>query len=464
MPIAIIGSGYVGLVVAACLAELGHEVVCVDIDEKKIAALNAGETPIHEDYLPELLARYRGRSLSFTTCLADAVENATIIFIAVGTPTTADCHADLSFLEAATRGIARSSKRYRVVVEKSTVPVGTGAWIQSQMMQHGWRECDFAVVSNPEFLREGTAVSDFLFPDRIVVGADSGRAAAILRDLYAPLLDGSYARRPGSVPRPDSARVVPDYWATSQKSAEIIKHASNAFLAMKLSFINAVAGIAEEAGADIAEICKGIGSDARIGPAFLRPGLGYGGPCLAKDVVAFQSVAREHGLKFGLMEETERTNEAQVPRFIAKVHQALGSLRGKRLAVLGLAFKGGTDDVRNSPAIKVIQTLRSEGARITAFDPAANERAREIMGDDVAYVADPYQALPGADALLILTDWKEFQSLDLTRVRESLASPVVVDGRNLFSREQMTQARLNYFSIGREAVKLTPVTDSRVTN
>jgi UDPglucose 6-dehydrogenase len=462
MPIAIIGSGYVGLVVAACLAELGHEVVCVDIDEKKIAALNAGETPIHEEYLPELLARYRGRSLTFTTSLAAAVEKATIIFIAVGTPTKADCHADLSFVESATREIARSSKQYRVLVEKSTVPVGTGARIQSQMMLHGWQECDFAVVSNPEFLREGTAVTDFLYPDRIVVGADSEGAAAIMRELYAPLLDGSYARRPGSVPRPDNARLTPEYCSTSQKSAEIIKHASNAFLAMKLSFINAVAGISEEAGADIAEICKGIGSDARIGPAFLRPGIGYGGPCLAKDVIAFQSVAREYGLKFGLMEETERTNDAQVPRFIAKVHQALGSLRDKRLAVLGLAFKGGTDDVRNSPALKVIQILRSEGAAITAFDPAASERAREIMGEDVDYAGDAYQALSGADALLILTDWKEFESLDLARVRESLASPVVIDGRNLFSREQMTQARLNYFSIGREAVKLAPVTDSKV--
>ena len=459
MPIAIIGSGYVGLVVAACLAELGHEVVCADIDEKKIAALNAGETPIHEDYLPELLARYRGRSLTFTTCLADAVETATIIYIAVGTPTKADCHADLSFVESATREIARSSKRYRVLVEKSTVPVGTGARIQSEMMLHGWREGDFAVVSNPEFLREGTAVTDFLFPDRIVVGADSERAAAIMHDLYAPLLDGSYARRPGSVPRPDNARAVPGYFPTSQKSAEIIKHASNAFLAMKLSFINAVAGIAEEAGADIGEICKGIGSDARIGPAFLRPGIGYGGPCLAKDVIAFQSVAREYGLKFGLMEETERTNEAQAPRFIAKVHQALGSLRGKRLAVLGLAFKGGTDDVRNSPAIKVINVLRREGAGIVAFDPAAIGRAREILGDEVGYAADPYEALRGAEALLILTDWKEFESLDLARVRESLASPVVIDGRNLFSREQMMQARLNYFSIGREAVRLAPTMD-----
>jgi UDPglucose 6-dehydrogenase len=460
MSIAIIGSGYVGLVVAACLAELGHEVTCVDIDDKKIAALNAGETPIHEDYLPELLARYRGRSLTFTTSLADAIENAAIIFIAVGTPTKADCHADLSFVESATREIARSAKRYRVLVEKSTVPVGTGARIQSQMMAHGWRECDFAVVSNPEFLREGTAVSDFLYPDRIVVGADSERAATILRDLYVPLLDGSYARRPGSVPRPDSARAVPEYCPTSQKSAEIIKHASNAFLAMKLSFINAVAGIAEEAGADIEEICKGIGSDARIGPAFLRAGIGYGGPCLAKDVIAFQSVAREYGLKFGLMEETERTNEAQAPRFIAKVHQALGSLRGRRLAVLGLAFKGGTDDVRNSPAIKVIQILRSEGAYITAFDPAAIERAREILGDGVAYASNPYEVLPGADALLILTDWKEFESLDLERVRETLAAPVVIDGRNLFSREQMHCARLNYVSVGREGVKLTSIVDS----
>jgi UDPglucose 6-dehydrogenase len=388
------------------------------------------------------------------------VEKASVIFIAVGTPTKADSHADLSFVDSATRQIARSSRSFKVLVEKSTVPVGTAARLQATMNAEGWRNSDFAVVANPEFLREGTAVTDFLFPDRIVVGTDSEGAATIMRDLYAPLIDGSYVKRPGSVPKPDSACAVPAYCQTSPRSAEIIKHASNSFLAMKLSFINSVAGIAEEAGADIEEISKGIGSDRRIGPAFLRPGIGYGGPCLSKDVVAFQAVAREHGLKFGLMEETERTNEALAPRFMTKVLHALGTLDGKRLAVLGLAFKGGTDDVRNSPAIKIIQILHNEGAEIAAFDPAATERAREVLGDLIGYFPDPYAAARGRDALLILTDWPEFQSLDLDRVRDSLANPVVIDGRNLFSRERMIGARLSYYSIGREAVRLSPVPDS----
>jgi len=455
MQIAVIGSGYVGLVAAACFAELGHKVSVVDNDLEKIEALRAGRAPIHEDYLQELLDRHRGASLTFTSSLEEAVRESLVVIIAVGTPAAATGEADLSYVEAVTREIARSTDGYKLIVEKSTVPVYTNAWIQRAMVLNGCQPGNFDVVSNPEFLREGTAVTDFLYPDRIVVGASPGRAATTMRELYAPLLDGSYARRPDAVPKPDSAKVPPVYLETSAQSAELIKHASNAFLAMKISFINAVASIAEAVGADIEDVRQGIGSDSRIGSRFLRAGIGYGGSCFPKDVAAFQSVAQEYGYQFRLLDEVCKINEEQMQRFLKKVRSALWTLKNKHLAVLGLAFKSGTDDVRESPAIRLIQALLKEGCKITAFDPAAMERARSVLGNRIAYAPDAYTAAQGADALLILTEWKEFAALDLRRIKELLNYPVVLDGRNLYSAEEMEKAGLNYYSVGRAPVEVS---------
>ncbi|HEY6970722.1 MAG TPA: UDP-glucose/GDP-mannose dehydrogenase family protein [Candidatus Angelobacter sp.] len=455
MQIAVIGSGYVGLVAAACFAELGHRVICVDNDLQKIEALNAGETPIHEDYLQELLGRHRGKTLSFSSSLTDAVRESLVVVIAVGTPAAATGEADLSYVEAVTREIAHSADSYKLIVEKSTVPVYTNAWIQRSMVLNGCHPGSFDVVSNPEFLREGTAVTDFLYPDRIVVGANGDRAAGIMREVYLPLVSGKYARQPGAVPRPDGASVRPLYLETSAQSAELIKHASNAFLAMKISFINAVANVAEAVGADIEDVRKGIGSDSRIGPRFLFAGIGYGGSCFPKDVAAFQSVANKFGYQFRLLEEVRKINEEQLQRFLKKVRGALWTLKNKRLAVLGLAFKSGTDDVRESPAIQLIQALLKEGCRVTAFDPAAMERARTVLGESIGYAPDPYAAAQGADALLILTEWKDFAALDLPRIKELLNYPVVLDGRNMYSTEEMAKAGLNYYSIGRAPVEVS---------
>jgi UDPglucose 6-dehydrogenase len=449
MQISVIGSGYVGLVAAAGFAELGHNVVCVDNDLEKIATLNAGGMTIHEDYLQELVSRHHGKSLFFSSSLADAVNDATVIVIAVGTPPGSNGEADLSYVESVAREIAHTASDYKLIVEKSTVPVYTSEGIQRAMRSNGRRTAEFDVASNPEFLREGTAVTDFLYPDRIVVGVDTDKAAGILKELYAPLIDGSYAASAAAVPRPDSAPLPPLYLETSAKSAELIKHASNAFLAMKISFINAVANICENVGADVDEVSRGIGSDSRIGSQFLRAGIGYGGACFPKDVDAFRTAAHKCGVEFPLLEEVRRINEDQRVRFIDKVRAVLGELPGKRLGVLGLAFKGGTDDVRESPAIKIVSSLLREGCQISAFDPAAMARAGQILGTKIDFAADPYAAAKGADAVLILTEWKEFASLDLARLKRCLRSPVLLDGRNLYSPREVTTAGLEYHSVGR---------------
>ena len=453
MQISVIGSGYVGLVAATCFAELGHNVECVDSDAAKIAALNSGEPLIHEDCLQELLSRHRGARLSFSTSIEEAARNALVIFIAVGTPSSDDGSVDLSCVEAVARSLAGSMNEYKVIVEKSTVPVYTSEWIQNALAPKGPTQSEFDVVSNPEFLREGTAVTDFLYPDRIVVGASTARAAGIMREIYKPLIDGSYAQFPSAVPKPERARLVPMYIETSPRSAELIKHSSNAFLALKISFINAVASFCESVGANIEEVCKGIGSDSRIGPDFLRAGIGYGGSCFPKDVAAFRAVTREFGFEFPLLDEIKRINEEQRIRFIRKVRGVLRTIKGKRLAVFGLAFKDGTDDVRESPAIKVIEHLLEEKCQITAFDPAAMDRARQVLGNRINYAGDPYAAVDGADALLVLTEWKEFANLDLVRIKRLLRSPIVVDGRNMFSQTEMAEAGLSYHSIGRPALE-----------
>jgi UDPglucose 6-dehydrogenase len=456
MHIAIVGSGYVGLVAGACFADMGHRVILVDNDQQKLAALRNGQVPIHEKFLPELLQRHRDGSLIFSDDLRAAVQASEAVFIAVGTPPTEHGNADLSYVESVARIIPSAINGYKIIVEKSTVPVYTSEWIRKIILRNAAAPDSFDVASNPEFLREGTAVTDFLYPDRIVVGADSDRCASVLRAIYAPLTDGSYYRRSDAIPRPDQAQIPPPLIITSTKSAELIKHACNAFLAMKISFINAVASVCESVGANVQQVCQGVGTDSRIGPRFLNPGIGYGGSCFPKDLMAFRAVARECGYEFRLLDEVMRINEDQRHRFLRKVHNALWTLRGKRLGVLGLAFKGGTDDIRESPAILLVQTLLQEGCQIAAYDPAAQERARELLNSSVEYASDAYEAASGADALLILTEWDEFASLDLDRLREQLKYPIVIDGRNLYDPEAMAAHGFTYYSVGRPAI--TPET------
>ena len=451
MRIAVVGSGYVGLVAGACFADLGHDVVLVDNDQSKLAALRNGQVPIHEKFLPELMGRHRGHRLTFSDDLKEAVRLSSAIFVAVGTPPTESGEADLSYVESVAREISGGVDDYKVVVEKSTVPVYTSEWVRKIILRSGTDPELFDVASNPEFLREGTAVTDFLFPDRIVIGCDSERSAEVLREVYAPLTNGSYYERTDAIPQPDRASIPPPIIVTSTKSAELIKHASNAFLAMKISFINAVASVCESVGANVNQVVHGIGTDSRIGPRFLNPGIGYGGSCFPKDVMAFRAVARESGYDFRLLDEVMRINEDQRQRFLRKVRSALWTLRGKNLGVLGLAFKGGTDDIRESPALFLVQALLQEGSKITAYDPAAMERAQEVVSSNITFANSAYQAAHGADALLILTEWEEFANLDLNRLRQELKYPIVIDGRNLYDPEVMAAEGFSYYSVGRAA-------------
>ncbi len=451
MRIAVVGSGYVGLVAGACFADLGHDVILVDNDQQKLAALKNGQVPIHERFLPELLTRHRGNRLTFSDDLKAAVRQSSTIFVAVGTPPTESGEADLSYVESVAREISGGVNDYKVIVEKSTVPVYTSEWVRKIILRSGTDPELFDVASNPEFLREGTAVTDFLFPDRIVIGCDSERSAAILREVYAPLTTGSYYQGSGSIPQPDRACIPPPIIVTSSKSAELIKHASNAFLAMKISFINAVASVCESVGANVNQVVHGIGADTRIGRRFLNPGIGYGGSCFPKDVLAFRAVARESGYDFRLLDEVMRINEDQRQRFLRKVRSALWTLRGKNLGVLGLAFKGGTDDIRESPALYIVQALCQEGCKITAYDPAAMERVREVIPSAIQFANSAYEAARGADALLILTEWEEFANLDLRRLRQELKYPIIIDGRNLYDSEIMAAEGFTYYSVGRAA-------------
>ncbi|HEX4005033.1 MAG TPA: UDP-glucose/GDP-mannose dehydrogenase family protein [Acidobacteriaceae bacterium] len=453
--IAVVGSGYVGLVAAACFAEIGHHVFCVDSDKAKVQILQAGGIPIHEEHLPELLNRHRAAArIEFTADLRRATQKSQAIFIAVGTPQSVTGSADLSYVDAVASEIARSIDSYKVIVEKSTVPVYTNEWIRRVIERNGVSRHLFDVTSNPEFLREGTAVVDFLHPDRIVLGAETERAAEVLQHIYQPLASGSYYGSPNAVPGPRRASDPPPVLLTSTKAAEIIKHASNAFLATKISFINAVANVCEAAGTDIEDVARGIGLDHRIGPNFLRAGIGYGGSCFPKDVAAFRDVAEKMGVNFGLLSEVEKINTEQKRRFFQKIRSALWTLRGKKIAVLGLAYKGGTDDVRESPAIDIVDQLLREGCLVNAYDPAAADRAKELLphGPLMRYADSPYAAAQGADALLILNDWQEFSDLDLERLYSTLHYPIVIDGRNLYNPAVMLQKGFTYFSIGRPAL------------
>jgi UDPglucose 6-dehydrogenase len=463
--IAVVGSGYVGLVAAVCFAEIGHDVICVDNDERKVAALESGDTLIHEKHLPQLLERYRNTRIRFTTDLAEATRDSQAIFIAVGTPQSESGDADLSYVEAVACEIARSLTSYKVIVEKSTVPVYTNEWIRRAIERNGVGRRLFDVVSNPEFLREGTAVEDFLHPDRIVVGADSEAAAALLSGIYAPLTTGAYYQRPDAISGCCSTAQPPPLLNTSTKSAEIIKHASNAFLALKISFINAVSNLCEVTDANIEQVARGMGLDSRIGPRFLRPGIGYGGSCFPKDVAAFRSVAEQLGIEFNLLTEVEKINVQQKKRFLSKVRSALWTLRGKRIGVLGLAFKGETDDIRESPAVDLVEMLLSEGCTIAAYDPAAMKRTEHELpaGPSLRYAEDAYSAAIDADALIILTDWAEFANIDLKRIYTLMRYPIVVDGRNLFDPALMQEFGFTYISIGRPAVYPTRDVDVAIS-
>lgn len=450
MRIAVIGCGYVGLVSAACFAEIGHEVISVDADLEKIAELERGDVPIHEQYLPQLLQRHRGKRLRFSASLTAAVGESEAVFITVGTPQGDSGEPDLSYVEAVASEIASAVSEPKLLVEKSTVPVRTCESIRTVLMLHGAEPGRFSVASNPEFLREGSAVTDFLYPDRIVLGVDDDFSAAMLYSIYRPLTEGSYCQRKDAIARPVRARVPVRVIVTNARSAELIKHACNAFLAMKISYINMLANLAEAVGADIEQVCAGLGSDRRIGPEFLHPGIGYGGSCFPKDVSAFQSVASQCGVDFSLLAEVMRVNQSQRHRFVQKVRSALWTLRGKRLGVCGLAFKGGTDDVRESPAIAIIQQLLKEGASICAFDPAAMVKARQVLPPGIIdYASDEYQAAAHADALLLLTDWPQFARLDLEKLRAVMKLPIIVDGRNLLNPNQMAAAGFLYYSVGR---------------
>ena len=451
--IAVVGSGYVGLVAAVCFSELGHHVICVDNDERKVAALQGGDTLIHENYLPELLHRHHNTRIRFTTNLAEATRECEAIFIAVGTPQSETGDADLSYVEAVACEIARSMTTYKVIVEKSTVPVYTNEWIRRAIERNGVAREMFDVVSNPEFLREGTAVCDFLHPDRIVVGADSVRAAAVLSAIYEPLTSGSYYTQADFIEGTCSVSAPPPLLTTSTKSAEIIKHASNAFLAVKISFINAVSNLCEATDANVEQVAQGMGLDSRIGKKFLRPGIGYGGSCFPKDVAAFRSVAEQLGVDFSLLNEVEKINANQKKRFLSKVRSALWTLRGKRVAVLGLAFKGDTDDIRESPAIDLVEMLINEGCAVAAYDPAAMKRTEEELpaGPLLRYATSIFDAAADADALLILTDWTEFAKIDLQHLNTVLRYPIVIDGRNLYDPAIMTDHGFTYMSVGRPA-------------
>lgn len=394
-----------------------------------------------------MIARHHGDRLWFSSDTHYACKQSDVIFICVGTPPSYTGEADLSFVEEVARELTLSLDRHKVIVEKSTVPVGTCDSLYRTMLLHGASPVNFSIASNPEFLREGTAVMDFLYPDRILMGVSDKRSRKALSEIYKPILDGSYRKRPGALV-PDSQPGETTQIITSVKSAEMIKYASNAFPALKISFINSVADVCERVGADVREVTLGMGTDSRIGRRFLNPGIGYGGSCFPKDVLAFRSLAASVGYDFGILTQVMEVNEDQKRRFVAKVRKAMWTLRGKKLGVLGLAFKGGTDDCRESPAIDVVRQLRMEGAEIVGYDPVAMQRAKAVLGDDsIGFAQNAYEVCDGAHALLILTEWPEF-ALNWHRVRKLLKFPIILDGRNLLDPVAVQSAGLYYNGMG----------------
>ncbi len=430
MKIAMIGTGYVGLVTGTCFAELGNAVICVDNDVDKIKKLNSGSIPIYEPGLEEMVAKnVKEKTLSFTNDIEDAVKKCEIIFIAVGTPPKPDGTADLSSVEKVSSVVANVMTEYKLVVGKSTVPVNTGKWIKKTINLKNAKGIDFDVASNPEFLREGSAIDDFLKPDRIVIGVESERAKELLCELYKPI---------------DAPILVTDV-----ESAELIKHASNSFLAMKISFINAISMLCEKAGADVEMVAEGMGLDKRIGKHFLCAGAGFGGFCFPKDLSAFIKIAEDLGYDFKLLREVERINDEQKKSIVKKIAEQVWNLNNKTVGILGLSFKPNTDDMRYASSIDIIGDLLAEGVTIRAYDPKAMERAREIF-PDIIYCKDPYEVCEKCDALVILTEWDEFKDLDLKRVKKLLKTPILIDGRNIFDPDTARNEGFAYTGVGRK--------------
>ncbi|MEK6957764.1 MAG: UDP-glucose/GDP-mannose dehydrogenase family protein [archaeon] len=427
MKIAVVGTGYVGLVAGACLADLGNEVICVDVDEKKIAALRQGKIPIYEPGLEELVAKnVREKRIFFTVDSAKAIRESRIIFIAVGTPQGSDGSADLKYVFQVAETIGRNANEPKIVVDKSTVPVGTARKVRELIMKHSKHNVE--VVSNPEFLREGSAVRDFMEPDRVVIGATSEEAEKAIYDLYRPLECGILV--------------------TTPESAELIKYASNAFLATKISFINEIANLSELVGADINEVAKGMGLDARIGKHFLNAGCGYGGSCFPKDVQAIQKIAKDKNYPLEIVEATEKVNARQKLVPVQKLNKEFSSLKGKKIVLLGLAFKPNTDDMREASSIEIANALVKQGATVVAVDPIARENAKKIL-KGIAYSDSVYEAAKGADAIVLVTEWNEFLELDFEKIAKEMKSKIIVDGRNVYDREKLISLGFKYNGVGR---------------
>lgn len=430
MNISIIGSGYVGLVTGACFADLGNTIICVDSDESKIARLKKGIIPIYEPGLEELIKRnVKENRLSFSNRLKESIKKSEVIFICVGTPAKNNGDADMTHVENVAREIALSMPSYRLIVEKSTVPVNTGEWVEHTINIFNKRRVKFDVASNPEFLREGSAIEDFMSPDRIVIGVKSKKAADILTELYEPL----------------KAPIV----VTDIKSAEMIKHASNSFLAAKISFINAIANICDKVGADVVDVAKGMGLDKRISRDFLNAGIGFGGSCFPKDLAAFIHIAEKIGYDFGLLKEVQNVNRHQKRSVIKKIEEVLWNLPKKTVGVLGLSFKPGTDDLREAPALEIIDMLKKEGVHVKVYDPVAMNKARAILGKDVKFHKDVYEVAKDSDCLLVATEWNEFKELDFKKLKKLMRQPVLIDGRNIYDPKEMKRLGFRYIGVGR---------------
>lgn len=435
MNIAVVGTGYVGLVTGTCLAETGNTVICVDINEEKVAMLKSGKIPIYEPQLDVLFERnIKEERLSFTTNLPDAVNHADIIFLALPTPPGEDGSADLSYILAVAEDLGKLIRKYTIVVDKSTVPVGTSELVRAKIAENC--QVDFDVVSNPEFLREGFAVEDFLKPDRVVIGTRSKKSKDILETLYKP-----YVRQGNPILFMD------------EKSAELTKYAANAFLATKITFMNEIANLCELVGADVDQVRMGIGSDERIGKRFLFPGIGYGGSCFPKDVLALSKTSKDNGYDFKILNSVMEVNALQKKILIPRMREYFGTFQNKKIAIWGLAFKPDTDDIREAPALSIIADLLAEGASITVFDPEAMNNTKKVFGDKLIYSPDQYSGLANADALLIATEWREFRTPDFKKMAMLLKHKVIFDGRNLYSNEQMRKLGFHYSSIGRETVQ-----------
>ncbi|RKY31788.1 MAG: UDP-glucose 6-dehydrogenase [Candidatus Omnitrophota bacterium] len=434
MDIGIIGTGYVGLVSGVCLANLGNKVTCVDNDRKKISDLKKGIIPIYEPGLKELAAiNYKKKRLNFSTSIKEAVTDSEVIFIAVGTPSLPNGEADLTAIEVVARNIAINLKKYRLIVEKSTVPVETGNWVKRTISAYIKGKVNFDVASNPEFLREGQAINDFMHPDRIVIGVESRKAKEILTSLYKPL----------------KAPIV----VTDIKSAELIKHASNSFLATKVSFINALSRICDKVGGDVSEVAYGMGLDKRIGKAFLNAGIGYGGSCFPKDLDAFIHISEKSTYDFQLLKAVRQINEEQKAFFFNKIKEAIWILKGKSIAVLGLSFKPNTDDIRNAPSLDIINNLLAEGAKIRVYDPQSMRKAKEALNNKVTFCKDPYEACQGCECVLVITEWSEFKEIDFAKIKKALKRPIVIDGRNIYEPQKMKKMGFHYVAIGRRGDK-----------